>query len=203
MSRLRMWREKVWWWAPALVFFGINLGLLSAYRLVYQGRVVVLEERIESRERELAQLIRRSTEERRLLETVSENRVRLQRFYESGLSRESERLTAIIAEVKDLASRVGLRPTSFTYPEEAIRDFGLVRRSIAFAVEGTYGQLRQFINLLELSDSFLILEEVGLSDSGSSGQRLRINLRVSTLFVGADGPPVERPERGSRPRART
>ncbi len=202
MMDTRIWRQNVWWWAPALVFFVVNIGLLSAYRLVYAGRVQALEGRIESREQELAELSRRARAQGQLLARVSENQELLEGFYTEGLARESQRLTAIIAEVKSLGAKVGLRPTSLSYPEETIDEFGLIRRSIAFGVEGDYVQLRRFINLLELSDSFLILEEVALSDSGS-GQRLRIALRVSTLFVGEAGPPTERPERSSRRGPRT
>src|SRR5262249_7156107 len=40
------------------------------------------------------------------------------------------------------------------------------KRSFVFEVDGTYLDLRKFINLLELSDSFLTLEAVSLSERG-------------------------------------
>ena len=49
-----------------------------------------------------------------------------------------------------------------------------------FGVRGSYVALRRLINLLELSDSFLMLEEINLSGRGS--EELQITLRLSTLF---------------------
>jgi hypothetical protein len=73
-------------------------------------------------------------------------------------------------------------PQAISYPDETIEDYGLRKRSFQFGVEGTYGDLRKLINLLELSDSFLTLESVQLSGSGT-GNRLRIDLSLSTLFA--------------------
>jgi hypothetical protein len=183
MSRLDVWRTKLWWWLPPLVFLLLNLAFLSAYQLVYQGRQIVLEGRIEQAETDLEALRALSAQRADELERAVANRDRVERFYDEQLATESERLTRTIAEVKELENRVGLRPRSMSYPEETIGDFGLVRKAIVFGVEGTYIQLRQFINLLELSDSFLILEQVGLSNSSRNDPRLRINLRLATYFV--------------------
>jgi hypothetical protein len=60
--------------------------------------------------------------------------------------------------------------------------YGLVRRSIVFTVNGTYEELRRFVNFLELSDNFVTLEDVGLSERGSGGD-LRIALRLSILVL--------------------
>ncbi len=58
-------------------------------------------------------------------------------------------------------------PRSITYPEEQIQQYGLIKRSFIFSVEGTYADLRKFINLLELSDSFLTLEDASLAEEGA------------------------------------
>jgi hypothetical protein len=110
-------------------------------------------------------------------------------FYQDRLSTESARLTRIIAEVKELASRAGLSPSQITYPSEPLEDYGLRRRGFVFQVDGTYADLRKLVNLLELSDSFLTLEKVDLS--GADGGRLRIQLRLSTLFAADGSSPLE------------
>ena len=88
----------------------------------------------------------------------------------------------MIREVWELTSTVGLQPSSINYPEDPIVEYGLVKRTFSFTVRGNYAQLRRLINLLELTDSFLTLEEVQLAGRGSDAQ-LRIGLRLSTLFV--------------------
>ncbi len=122
------------------------------------------------------------------VEEAGENRERIDDLYENRLSTERQRLTRLIAEVKSLARRAGLDPTVISYPEESLEQYDLVKRSIVFAVKGTYQELRRFVNFLELSDYFLTLEEVQLADSGAQGQSLRINLKISTLFAKLDEP---------------
>jgi hypothetical protein len=80
-----------------------------------------------------------------------------------------------------LAKRAGLEPQSISYPVDTIDDYGLVRMSLVFVVAGTYPQVRTLVNLIELSDLFLVLERVGLSNSASS--TLGISLEISTFFV--------------------
>jgi type IV pilus assembly protein PilO len=190
-GRESIWRLRLWVWLPALLFFLANAASFTVYRLGYAGTVEALQRDLK---REKEQLAKEQQERRRLEELlgrVDTNRQRIQQLYEQRFSTRRERLTRVNDEVKNLARQAGLSPRSFSYPQEAIDDFDLVKRSYIFSVDGTYPELRRFINLLERSDSFLILEEVTLnqtSDEGDGG--LRISLKLSTLFE----------ERGARPR---
>ena len=138
---------------------------------------------------ELTALTARRQRAEAQLADIGDTRRAVDELYSERLSTESARLTRIITEVKDLASRSGLAPRQISYPTQPIEDYGLRQRSFVFQVDGSYADLRKFINLLELSDSFLTLEQVGLSDS--SGGQLSIQLRLSTLFATADGSPLE------------
>ena len=110
------------------------------------------------------------------------NQQRVEELYDQRLSTASQRLTKVLAEVKELATRASLEPSAFSYSEDVLEDFGLERRYLAFGVEGTYPELRQLIHLLESSESFLTLEQVGLAEVGGNRGKLRINLRLSTLL---------------------
>jgi len=88
--------------------------------------------------------------------------------------------------VQSLARKAGLDPRSIAYPEPEIEDYGLVKRSFIFTVDGDYLALRKFLNLLELSDSFLTLEDASVSEA-SKGQELRLSLTLSTLFTKEKG----------------
>lgn len=193
-----VWRSKLWWWLPPLVFLGANLMLLFAYRLVYAGQSQLRQTRIERSRSELAHTRARRQQEERDLERLRAGRAAVDAFYTERLASENERLTAILAEVRDLASRAGLRPDSFRYGKEEIEAHGLLRRSIDFSVTGSYLQFRRLVNLLELSDSFLVLEEVSLRGSDDSGEELRISLRLSTLFADSGPPPSSGPREAAR-----
>ena len=184
-----IWRQRLWTWLPALLFFTANLVAFGVYRLGYAGDVQSLERGIESRQGELRQVQADQAERRRLIGGARMNRERITELYAERFSTRRRRLTEITTEVKKLAREAGLEPRDLSYPEEPIEDFGLVKRSFVFGVNGDYLELRRFINLLEVTDSFLTLEEITLSGGGDAdGAELRINLRLSTLFSREEGP---------------
>lgn len=183
-----IWRLRLWIWLPALLFFLANAVAFSVYRFGYANRVESLEADLgEAKEQLQPQALRRKELER-LIQRAGAAEAALRQLYDEQFSTRSERLTRVTAEVKSLARKAGLNPRQLSYPEEAIEDYGLVKRSFVFAVEGTYLELRQFINLMELSDSFLTLEAVTLSEAGrDTGPELRMNLKISTLFAQEGG----------------
>jgi Tfp pilus assembly protein PilO len=177
-----IWRQRLWVWLPAMVFFLANLIAFSVYRLGYAGDVQSLESRLEERSQALREVQSQRAERERLIGQTRLNRDRMNQLYEERFSTRRRRLTGITAEVKELARKSGLEPREISYQEQEIEDFGLVKRSFVFSVQGDYPELRTFINLLELSESFLTLEEVNLSGD-NEGPELRISLKLSTLFA--------------------
>lgn len=177
-----LWRRRLWIWLPAAAFFVANLLALGVYQARFAGRAEVSEEELAAADRELATLVERRERREEQVAAIGTTREAVVDFYATQLATEEERLTRLIAEVKTLAGRSGLSPSTISYPREALEDYGLRERSFVFRVEGSYNDLRKFINLLEVSDSFLTLERVSLSETGS-GQRLSIDLRLSTLFA--------------------
>ncbi len=178
MSRRRVWRLRIWFWIGVGLCV-INAGLLSTYRGVYAGRFQALEDEIA----EVGNLRTRTTQEVARREgqvaTVEATRSRVASLYREGFATERERVTDLIREVKDLADRSGLRPGSISYPEEQLEQYGLVEKSLVFTVEGNYTQLRRLIDQLEMTDTFVALESISLSEATPN---LRIDLRLSTLF---------------------
>lgn len=176
-----IWRQRAGVWLPALVFFLANAVAFAIY-LGYAGRVERLNSQLEDQDKQIAQL----TAKRKGLETLV-NRVRtngeqVERLYSERFAPRSQRLTRLNDEVKTLARKAGLEPGTLSYPEEEIGEYGLIKRSFVFTVEGTYSELRKFINLLELSSYFLTLEGVTLSGGDDQGPELRMDLSLSTLF---------------------
>jgi Tfp pilus assembly protein PilO len=177
-----IWRQRLWVWVPALAFFLANAGAFAVYKLGYAGRIESLQETLDDQKRQLHELSAQQRNMQEMLARVRTNEQQVEQLYAERLSTRSRRLTGITSEVKELARKSGLVPRAITYPEEDIEEFGLVKRSFVFSVEGTYVELRQFINLLEVSRSFLSLDEVRLA-GGTEGPELRIDLSISTLFA--------------------
>ena len=193
MGSPEIWRQRAWVWVPALVFFLVNLAW-SVYQLGYAGNLQSLEAELKGQQRELATLKGRQAEADALLGRADLNHHRVAALYEDSFSTRKHRQAEVTAEVIDLARRAGMSPAAFSFPEETIQDYHLIKRSFIFSVNGTYLELRKFVNLLELSDSFLTLEDIQLSQD-PKGAELRISLRLSTLFKDTEPPagPSARP----------
>lgn len=181
-----LWRRRLGLWLPALLFLVVNLVALVVYPLRFAARVEVTAEEVEEQRAVLDELVDQRQDLEAQQQAIERTRLAVDEMYGERLATESERLTRIIAEVKDLAARSGLTPPAVSYPTDELEDYGLRRRGFVFSVEGTYADLRTFVNLLELSDTFLTLEEVTLTEGSG---RLRIQLRISTLFATRDGVP--------------
>lgn len=180
-----IWRQRIWIWLPALLFFLANAIAFSVYRFGYAGQVQSLEAEVESRrDQDLKPLEQKRTVLERRLQRARAAETEVQRLYADRFSTRSQRLTRATDEVKRLARQAGLNPKAISYPQQEIEDYGLVKRSFIFSVEGTYAELRSFLNLLELTNSFLTLEAVTLSEeTRDEGPELQMNLTLSTLFA--------------------
>ncbi|MCH9648516.1 MAG: type 4a pilus biogenesis protein PilO [Deltaproteobacteria bacterium] len=183
-GKSQIWRTKAWLWIPPLVFFFLNLGAWAYYHGAGLGdQVSLLRDRLSGqleRENSLAQ----ETANLQAFENqASESQQRIQEMYSLRLATQQQRLTAIVSEVRELARESGLEPNSVSYPEQSFQDFGLQQKSFVFSVAGRYEDLRRLINALELTPSFLILDEISLNEQGGGSRgSLRISLRISTLF---------------------
>jgi len=178
-----IWRQRLWVWLPALVFFLLNAGAFTVYRLGYAGNVQNLAEEIDTEKGDLKKLQATRTGLETLIARADANRRQVDSLYDRFATRR-QRLTEITAQVQSLAKKSGLDFHSISYPEQEIEDYGLVKRSFVFTADGDYLALRKFLNLLELSDSFLTLEDASVSEtSKGQGQELRMSLTLSTLFT--------------------
>lgn len=184
-----VWRQDLKVWLAPLVVLAVGATALTGYQVALADQAQSGEQGVSSRRGELEELVETRRELEEFADRVDENHRALVGFYNDRLGPEAERLTKTLSEVQDLARRAGLDPSAFSYPDDPLQSYGLVRRSIVFSVNGTYEELRRFVNFLELSDSFVTLEDVGLSER-SSGAELRIALRLSVLFLAEGVDPV-------------
>jgi Tfp pilus assembly protein PilO len=188
ISREEIWRLRLWVWLPALLFFLAN-ATVFVINLGFADRVAALEAELEAKKQQLTPEAGKRQRLERLIQRSQRNEQEIRRLYDERFSTRSARLTRVHAEFRQLARTAGLDPRSISYEEEEIEDYGLIKRTFSFSVAGTYLELRKFINLLELSDSFLTLEEVTLAgeESEEGGPELRMRLAISTLFAREPG----------------
>jgi hypothetical protein len=88
--------------------------------------------------------------------------------------------SAISEDLGDLSRTAGLRSDTISFHQHAPDARGLMQVDIATAVEGDYDSLVQFLNKLEHSDNFYVLDSMALA-SGTVG-KLRLNVQLRTYF---------------------
>ncbi len=191
-DKFAAWRQRSWvWWLPA-AFVSLCLGGIFYYQATYAGQLDKLEDRYGNRATRLES--HRSEVERaeEFLQRVAEQDRQVGTLYRDHFATESERFTRVLREIRTLARRAGLDPRSFSYPGSEIDAYELNRLGIRFSVDGTYDQLRTFINFLELTDQFLTLESVKLAGGkGDRDARLQLRFGASTMFAQNDAESLE------------
>jgi len=177
-----IWRQRLWIWVPALLFFLANAGAFAYYTLGYAGQIGSLDREIQDQAKRLQDLKAGNQEMVTMIERVQTNERQVEQLYSTRLSTRSQGLTSVSAEFRKMAQEAGLIPKTISYTEEEIEQHGLIKRTYAFSVQGTYAELRKFISLLETSRSFFTVDSI-LVANATEGQELRIDLALSTLFA--------------------
>jgi len=186
-----IWREKRITLIILAILLAANTIFFFTYRVQYENRLQSLDEqrdRVKS-ELETATHARVSVEQQLAGYHKVEKDIR--QVYDDEWSTQNERLTPFIGEVMRLATISELVPRSYSFtgaPSKGVAKTAganAVEVSIGFPVEGTYQQIRRLINLLEVSDQFIIIDQITLGSE--SGEKLNMTIRVKTLFRGAGG----------------
>ena len=134
-----IWRQRLWIWVPALLFFLANATAFAVYRFGYAERVASLQESSRTQQATgSSRWAQAQAEARGAARALAAQRAEIEQLYTESFSTRKQRMTDITAEVKTLARKAGLEPKSFSYPEQEIQRYGLIKRSFIFSVEGTY-----------------------------------------------------------------
>lgn len=88
--------------------------------------------------------------------------------------------SAISEDLGDLSRAAGLRADAISFHQHLPDTRGLMQVDITTAVEGDYDGLIQFLNKLEHSDNFYVLDSLALASSSQG--KLRLNVQLRTYF---------------------
>lgn len=91
--------------------------------------------------------------------------------------------TGLIVELQNLADEAGLDLAQITYGHEREKDSDLLRYKLAFTLEGSYRDIKQFIHALEQSPRLIIIEQIGMQGVGQDRDTdVRLQLSLETFF---------------------
>jgi len=186
-----IWREKQLLLVVLAILLIANLIYFFTYRVQFEARLEDYAGRAAQSEGRLEQARSARIASERQLAAYRKVEHDIQDVYENRWSTEAARLATLIQEVKRLAVVSQLVPQTYSFAHLT----GAPEAStvgITFNVQGTYQQVRRLINLLELSQQFVIVDQISLSGQGGDAA-LTLNLHVKTLFRNMEAPAVPRP----------
>src|SRR5258708_29415042 len=88
--------------------------------------------------------------------------------------------SAVSEDLGQLSHSAGLRTDTISFHQHTADARGLMEIDISTAVEGDYESLVNFLDKLEHSDHFYVLD--GLSLASSSPGKIRLNIQLRTYF---------------------
>ncbi|MBV9497405.1 MAG: hypothetical protein JOZ54_24425 [Acidobacteria bacterium] len=185
-----IWKEK----RILLIVLGIllvaNTIFFFTYRVRYENRLESLDDRLEASKARLAQARASRVAAERRYASYQKIQADVQEIYDERWSTPERRLAPLIVEIKRLALASQLVPKTYSFSQtEAAAEqrpgqsrstpTGASTVGISYTVSGTYEQARRLINLLELSEQFVIVDAVSIT----TGEKdLTLNLHLKTLF---------------------
>jgi len=113
------------------------------------------------------------------LETAEADMIRLR---DEVLATREERVVEVHAEVNRLCNQFNIDLESVAYSNDLLMDEELDKEVMTVPLEGGYANLRRFIQAVESSDKFLIVERVALDENKEGGVLLQLSITLATYF---------------------
>jgi hypothetical protein len=181
---IAFWKERRAWILGIGAFLVLNTIFFFTYRVRYEERVDDARARLAQAKEQLSVAKARRVDYEQQLAAHKEMVTTIATVYDTWWSTPDKRLTKMITEVRTLVGKCGLNVEAVTYAKgDTSQDGETTTMEVTFTVQGTYLQLRQLINLLELSDQFIIIDSVSFAGDDPSGA-IGLNLRLRTIFKG-------------------
>jgi Tfp pilus assembly protein PilO len=184
---------------------GIALSALAvlnfAFWLLFTRPGIRESERLEvGTDPQRRELIARRTEvekQEKFLTQLEKAEADLKRLRSDLLATRETRMISAQFEVAELCERFGIDWETVSIDNELLVGEELDRMAMTVPLEGGYANLRRFLQAVESSEQFLVVEQVGLAESNEGGVMLELNVAIATYF---DAPEVRARNRTERPR---
>ncbi|HZN55329.1 MAG TPA: hypothetical protein VFB67_08400 [Candidatus Polarisedimenticolaceae bacterium] len=118
-------------------------------------------------------------------EALERARDDMKRLAQDVLSTRQRRMIAVQLEIAKLVREFGIAFDRVQYENESVDNGALERFAIVVPLAGGYTSLRKFIQAVESSDNFLIIERVALG-TGKSTDVVELNITLATYFIAPD-----------------
>src|ERR1700676_389181 len=178
MSEMIQFRKSIVRWA-LIVILGLDVILMAVnYRLNQSPRIAPDEiKRLDMLEKSYRADNGRLNKFRAEL---PEDEKQWDEFFTTHFRPAGVGYSTISEDLGQLAHSAGLRTDTITFHQHNADDRGLMEIEIATAVEGDYESLVNFLDKLEHSDHFYVLDSLALASSNAG--KIRLNIQLRTYF---------------------
>jgi tellurite resistance protein len=120
------------------------------------------------------------------LEALIKAEADLATLREEVLSTRKQRMIEVQLELAALAERFSIDVESITFDNELLREAELDKLVMTVPLEGGYANLRRFLQAVETSEKFLVVERVALGEGKLGGVMLELSISLATYFDAPD-----------------
>ena len=165
----------------------VVLCLLNLPVYILLVRPVILADQIVTvRSREIQwQLRQRRTVRDKLhqIETrMQDSQSRFQEFKQRNLFSRERGNSELLRELESACRNAGLVKTRGVFQYDRDTRFNTRKLSVVLPIEGSYGNIRRFLNALENHAKFIIVDSLNLEDTREGSGVIRMDLQLSTLI---------------------
>jgi hypothetical protein len=105
--------------------------------------------------------------------------------FEQSLARESTSSSSITAELDEVAKKSGLQEATMTFRQKEIPSRGMSEMTIEATVSGNYGSVVRFVNGLQRSQRFYVVDGLQLATDAQTQTatgNIRVGFHIRTYF---------------------
>ena len=172
--------------AVILAWLGLNMAFAFSVNLPRGRRVAELRTSLEETSHALTRKEQEVAKLREHFERVVGGRASLDKFYEDVLSTKQNRLISFQREIRGIADQFKINVETISYPRETYPKDKVTKFSATMPLTGSYENLREFIDTIEHSENFIVIEGIQLANSKEGGVILGLSIQLSTFFVDPD-----------------
>ena len=171
-----------------------NLGAYLFLVLPRERETEALRSERDNFEADFTAAKKRADSVRAAFEHISGAEKGLDTFYNDLLGTKQKKMVEIQREITKICQQFSIEPTEVHNDTQELIDMRVERFTFSLPLQGDYQNLRQFINRVESSDNFLLVESVSLSGTKEGGSQLALKVVVATYF---DAPWLVNKKRGA------
>jgi Tfp pilus assembly protein PilO len=171
------WKKWVRWGLAAVVLADAALVFVN----VRSGDAASQMRTLEDRTRQHAEMLRDIRRAEEIEKNLKGNiRQQCDTFFAEQLRPADGGYSSIVADIGEVARSTGLQASGINFRERVIEGRGVVEVQVTANVQGNYPSIVRFINGLERSKSFYLLDRLALDSS--EGGIIKLTLELRTYF---------------------